>query len=728
MDKSGLIKINLSVIMILGITLFFTAKVGGEANKTDSPQQYVQALLYAPSSEVKGTRGLLDPKSFNPRVEAAQKLAEIKYKPALEFLRKSAINDINPLVRFWSIIALGEMEDSSDEGTDSLIKALSDNSDVVRFAAIYVIGKLKIKKAIPYLINILKRRVEYLPPEKGAEAKEKEAMVPIVDPNIRQAAIIVLSSFDIKEDDNEYKDLIDVLIKIATHEDIPGYITKEEIERVVRAMCAEMRFNEEQIKILISDAFFTISKLKIIRSGIQYFSRVITPKEVDKTILDIFELEYQSAARTNLKKWYPALILAQWRKESMGGAYFITGRILLSNNSYERLWALVSLGKIGRESGCYRNVCFDLINLDKRDLISLWAAPTHAALDLELSFKEITTEEGRKETAKKEKRQEEVKEKKRNEIRRDEVGIAAVLALGKLGDRSVFDSLSSALNIRLQEKAEKEEQQGFLPENFLRMGYENEDLKIKRWFVFLTAYDANPEMESMVETWRREIKTAKQESKSVEEIQILDSIDSLLLLALVRAEKKIAESERVIFNIATMTAINAIYQKDYDYVVEQLKKAASISRKEQPIPDKNETYRVVLCLKEILSLEDSDLLKRMVFLTYDRAYLNRYFALLILCHSNMYLNNDAKKNLLIRSLSDCNSEVRALAAELAGFLENKTILSILYYLSLSDEDFFVRSVAKRAIIRQKQLPTEFYDKDKFYESVKELIEFEKSFL
>jgi len=72
--------------------------------------------------------------------------------------------------------------------------------------------------------------------------------------------------------------------------------------------------------------------------------------------------------------------------------------------------------------------------------------------------------------------------------------------------------------------------------------------------------------------------------------------------------------------------------------------------------------------------------------------------------------------------------VRALAAELAGFLENKTILSILYYLSLSDEDFFVRSVAKRAIIRQKQLPTEFYDKDKFYESVKELIEFEKSFL
>jgi len=713
-----LVKINLVAIVSLTTIFFFTISIKGETDKTESPQQYVQTLLYAPSGELKGTRGFLDFESFNPRVEAAQKLAEIKYKPALEVLRKKAISDINPQVRFWSIVALGEMEDSSDEGSSSLIKALSDSSDAVRFAAIYVIGKLKIEKAIPYLINILKRKTEYYPSEKGAEAEEHTW---IVDPNIRQAAIIVLSSFNIEEDNDEYKNLIDVLIKIVSHEDIPGYVTKEEIERIVRAMCAEMCFNEEQTQILISDALRAVSKLKKIRSGIQYFSDVITPKKVDETILDMFKMEYQSAKTGRMKKWYTSLILAQWRKDSVTSAYFAS-KILLSNDSYERLWALISLGKIGeRAEG--KDVCFDLINLDKEDLISLWAPPTYATLDIGTSFKETISE--KKEEKKKE--EEETKKKKEDEICRDEVGIAAALTLGKLGNRDVFDTLSSALNIHLQEKEEGEQKKKKI-EIFLGTGYKNEDLKIKRWFAFLTAYNADSKMNDMIEAWRREIKSAKQKSKNVEEIQTLDSIDSLLLLALVRAEKKIAESKRVIFNIATMTAINAIYQKNYDYVVEHFKKAASISRKEQPIPDKNETYRVVLCLKEILSLEDSDLLKRMVFLTHDRDYLNRYFALLILCHSNIYLNNDTKNSLLIQSLSDCNPEVRALAAELAGFFGNKTILSILYYLTSSDEDFFVRSVAKRAIIREKQPPTEFYDKESFYKSVRRLLEFEKSLL
>ena len=93
---------------------------------------------------------------LSTRSEAVETLSQLEQTEVVDFLMEILKKDeVHRLVREGACKALGNIGDRC--ATDSLIAALYDDCETVRYQAAIALGRLKDSKAVPNLIEILKR-------------------------------------------------------------------------------------------------------------------------------------------------------------------------------------------------------------------------------------------------------------------------------------------------------------------------------------------------------------------------------------------------------------------------------------------------------------------------------------------------------------------------------------------------------------------------------------------
>ncbi|OGS27800.1 MAG: hypothetical protein A2297_01215 [Elusimicrobia bacterium RIFOXYB2_FULL_48_7] len=90
---------------------------------------------------------------LNVKLSCINAVSRVKYEPALKYLVTMA-DDQNPVIRTYSLSALGEF---NSPGTYSLIEGkIKDPAEGVKIEAVKACVKLKIKTALPEIVELLK--------------------------------------------------------------------------------------------------------------------------------------------------------------------------------------------------------------------------------------------------------------------------------------------------------------------------------------------------------------------------------------------------------------------------------------------------------------------------------------------------------------------------------------------------------------------------------------------